>query len=63
MPFFMTGFFPCFLVLVGMWLNNKRFDRIDSDLSDIKNLIQHFVDRQIVHEGRIATVEERTKSK
>jgi hypothetical protein len=63
MPFFLTGFFPCFLVLVGMWMNNKRLDRIDSDFVDLKNQIQHFIDLHINHEGRLAAVEERTKSK
>ena len=63
MPFFLTGFFPCFLVLVGMWMNNRRHDRTDADLADLKSQTQHFIDLHIGHEGRLATVEERTKQK
>jgi hypothetical protein len=74
MPFFLTGFFPCFLVLVGMWMNNRRHDRTDADLADLKSwirieladlkgLTQHFIDLHIGHEGRLSTVEERTKQK
>ena len=60
-PFFLTGFFPCFIVLVAMYQNNKRFDHVDAELVDVKSQIQHLVDLHINHEGRIATVEERTK--
>jgi hypothetical protein len=72
MPFFLTGFFPCFLVLIGMYMNNKRLDQmeksiharfrhVDADFVDLKSQIQHFIDLHINHEGRIAAVEERTK--
>jgi hypothetical protein len=62
MPFFLTGFFPCFLVLVGMYMNNKRFDRIEVDIVDIKSQIQHFIDLHIGHGDRISKIEERTKN-
>lgn len=52
MPFFLTGFFPCFLVLVGMWQNNKRIDHLDAELKDIKILIQHFIDISMDHGER-----------
>lgn len=60
-PFFLTGFFPCFLVLVAMYVNNKRSDKIDTDLHDIKLQIQHFIDLHIGHESRISKLEEKTK--
>lgn len=62
-PFFLTGFFPCFLVLVGMWVNSKRFDHVEQSISDIRSQIQHLIDLHINHGERIAALEERTKQK
>jgi hypothetical protein len=42
-------------------VNNKRSDKIDTDLHDIKLQIQHFIDLHIGHESRISKLEEKTK--
>lgn len=63
MPFFLTAFVPCFLVLVGMWMNNQRFGQIDKRFEELNTLVRHFIDISMDHGERIATLEERTGKK
>ena len=60
-PFFLTGFFPCVLALIGILINKHDFAVLREDLSDIKGQMRYLIDLHINHEGRLATVEERTK--
>jgi hypothetical protein len=60
-PFFLTGFFPCFLVLVGMWQSNKRLDSLEKKVDDLNGFVRHFIDLHLGHESRISTLEERIR--
>ena len=39
----------------------KMETSLKADISDLKGLVQHFIDLHIGHESRISTVEEKTK--
>jgi hypothetical protein len=60
-PFFLTGFFPCFLVLVGMFVNNRDFAQLREQIRDVQSQLNHFIDLHITHAERIATLEQKTK--
>jgi hypothetical protein len=62
MPFFLTGFFPCFLVLVGMWMNNQRFNQINQRFDDMRDLWRAELRRvEEVLDARLKHLEEKTK--
>jgi signal transduction histidine kinase len=58
---------PSIIAIIGILLNNSNMNslrtELRADMADLRNFMNHFVDRHITHEGRIATVEERTKPK
>jgi hypothetical protein len=53
-PFFLTAFFPCFIVVVGMWMNSTRFNSIERQLD-------HLIDLHINHAERIAWLESKAE--
>jgi hypothetical protein len=65
MPFFLTALIPTLAILIGILVNKS--DAADmkaqmrTDFSDVKNQITHLVDLHIHQEGRLSSVEERTK--
>jgi hypothetical protein len=62
-PFFLTALFPCLVALIGILVNKHDFAILRQDIGDLRGQIQHLIDLHFNHEGRIATVEERTKPK
>jgi hypothetical protein len=44
-----------------MWMDNRRFNQIDSRFDRIESQFTHLVDMHISHGDRISKVEERTK--
>lgn len=54
---------PSVLALIGILVNNHGLNMVRADITDLRSLNQHFIDRFLNHEGRIATVEERSKPK
>jgi hypothetical protein len=49
------------MALIGILVNKHDFRTVREDLQDIRSQIQHLIDLHINHEGRLATLEERTK--
>lgn len=58
---------PTIVALVGILMNNSAANslrtEVRADITEMRSLFNHFVDRHVSHEGRIAIIEERTKQK
>lgn len=58
---------PTLVALVGVLLNQSAINslrtEVRADTAELRAIFNHFIDRHTNHEGRIATIEERTKPK
>jgi hypothetical protein len=61
MPFFIAAFFPSLLALIGILINKHDFRIVREDNQEMKQLVQHFIDLHIAHEGRLSSVETKTR--
>jgi hypothetical protein len=58
---------PTVVAIIGILMNNSAVNglrvEVRADITEMRNLFNHFVDRHVAHEGRLATIEERLKPK
>jgi hypothetical protein len=58
---------PTIVAIIGILLNgsavNSLRTEVRADITEMRSLFNHFVDRHVNNEGRITTLEERTKPK
>lgn len=56
---------PTIVAIIGILMNNSAVNglrvEVRADITEMRNLFNHFVDRHVSHEGRIATLEAKPK--